>query len=187
MFKAEKILWGEGLFLRPQHFQLQDSYHEQRLNHTIRATIPFSYGVQSIVFDEVQLNTHVLTLEKVEMIWQDGEIYQAPARDLLPHPIQLDDLNLRGEMTVYLALPIIQPHKKNVSYDESVQPSRYHSHLTETHDLFTDATVADITLLRRRAEFKIFESSIEPNHELDGFLYLPVAKVKRQSSGSFEL
>ncbi|HEX5381128.1 MAG TPA: hypothetical protein VFW61_02665, partial [Acinetobacter sp.] len=24
MFKAEKILWGEGLFLRPQHFQLQD-------------------------------------------------------------------------------------------------------------------------------------------------------------------
>jgi len=187
MFKAEKILWGEGLFLRPQHFQLQDAYHEQRLNHVIRATIPFSYGVQSIAFDEVQLNTHVLALEKVEMIWQDGEIYQAPARDLLPHPIQLDDLNLRGELTVYLALPIIQPHKKNVSYDESVRPSRYHSHLTETHDLFTDATVADITLIRRRAEFKIFESSIEPNHELDGFLYLPVAKVKRQSSGSFEL
>ncbi|WP_409448908.1 hypothetical protein, partial [Acinetobacter baumannii] len=21
MFKAEKVLWGEGLFLRPQHFQ----------------------------------------------------------------------------------------------------------------------------------------------------------------------
>ncbi len=37
MFKAEKILWGEGLFLRPQHFQLQDAYHEQRLNHTIRS------------------------------------------------------------------------------------------------------------------------------------------------------
>ncbi|WP_455598042.1 hypothetical protein, partial [Acinetobacter pecorum] len=27
MFKAEKVLWGEGLFLRPQHFQLQDAYH----------------------------------------------------------------------------------------------------------------------------------------------------------------
>ncbi len=39
MFKAEKILWGEGLFLRPQHFQVQDRYHEQRLNHTIRAMI----------------------------------------------------------------------------------------------------------------------------------------------------
>ena len=51
MFKAEKILWGEGLFLRPQHFQLQDAYHEQRLNHTIRSTIPFAYGIQNIQFD----------------------------------------------------------------------------------------------------------------------------------------
>ena len=30
MFRAEKVLWGEGLFLRPQHFQLQDVYHEQK-------------------------------------------------------------------------------------------------------------------------------------------------------------
>lgn len=187
MFKAEKILWGEGLFLRPQHFQLQDAYHEQRLNHTIRSTIPFAYGVQSIQFDEVQLSTHVLALEKVNMIWQDGDIYHAPARDLLPQPIQLNELSLCGEMTVYLALPIIQPNKRNVSFEESTQLSRYHSHLSETHDLFTDASVADITLLRRRAEFKLFEFGIEPNHELDGFLYLPVAKVKRQSSGNFEL
>jgi type VI secretion system protein ImpJ len=46
MFKAEKVLWGEGLFLRPQHFQLQDAYHEQRLNQMIQATFPFAYGIQ---------------------------------------------------------------------------------------------------------------------------------------------
>ncbi len=84
MFKAEKVLWGEGLFLRPQHFQIQDTYHEQRLNHTVRAVVPFSYGVQKLSFDEAQLSTHILALESVEMIWQDGEIYQAPAYDLLP-------------------------------------------------------------------------------------------------------
>ena len=187
MFKAEKILWGEGLFLRPQHFQLQDTYHEQRLNHTIRSTIPFAYGVQNIRYDETQLGTHVLALESVEMLWQDGEVYSAPARDLLPEPIQLDDLNLRGEMLIYLALPILQANKKNVAHDEARQPSRYHSYLTETHDLFTDATPAEITLLRRRAEFKLIEVNTDPNHDLDGFLYLPVGKIKRQSSGHFEL
>ena len=114
MFKAEKVLWGEGLFLRPQHFQLQDSYHEQRLNHTIRATIPFAYGIQKLQFDEVQLSTHVLALENIEMIWQDGEIYQAPAQDLLPAPVLLDELSLRGEMTIYLALPILQANIKNL-------------------------------------------------------------------------
>ena len=187
MFKAEKILWGEGLFLRPQHFQIQDTYHEQRLNQTIRSTIPFAYGVQSLRFDETQLGTHVLALEQVEMMWQDGEIYAAPSRDLLPEPVQLDDLNFRGEMTIYLALSILQPNKKNVAYEEATQPSRYHSYLTETHDLYTDATPAEITLVRRRAELKLLESEIDPNHDLDGFLYLPIGKIKRQSSGSFEL
>lgn len=187
MFKAEKILWGEGLFLRPQHFQVQDMYHEQRLNQTIRATIPFAYGVQNIRFDESQLSLHVLALEQSTVLWQDGEIFSAPAQDLLPEPIQLDNLNLRNEMLIYLALPILQPNKRNVSHDENTQPSRYHSYLIETHDLFTDASSADITLLRRRAEFKLLEIHEQPNHELDGFLYLPVGKIKRQSSGNFEI
>ncbi|AWV85763.1 type VI secretion system baseplate subunit TssK [Acinetobacter radioresistens] len=187
MFKAEKVLWGEGLFLRPQHFQLQDSYHEQRLNHTIRATIPFAYGIQKLQFDEVQLSTHVLALENIEMIWQDGEIYQAPAQDLLPAPVLLDELSLRGEMTIYLALPILQANKKNVSDEQASQSSRYHDYLVETHDLFTTAMPADITLLRRRAEFKLLETHVHPNQELEGFLYLPVGKLKRQSSGIFEL
>ena len=34
MSMPAKLLWGEGLFLRPQHFQQQDRYHEARLNQT---------------------------------------------------------------------------------------------------------------------------------------------------------
>ncbi len=187
MFKAEKILWGEGLFLRPQHFQVQDSYHEQRLNHTIRTTIPFAYGIKQLRFDENQLGMHVLALENVDMIWQDGEIYQAPAQDLLPEPILLDDLNLRGEMLIYLALPLLQANKQNITFDQNTQSGRYHSHLMQTHDLFTNASPAEISLLRRRAEFKLFDSTLDPQHDLDGFLYLPIGQIKRHSSGSFEL
>jgi len=181
MFKAEKILWGEGLFLRPQHFQLQDRYHEQRLNHTIHATIPFAYGVQSLLFDESQLSNHVLALQNIKLIWQDGEIYHAPAQDLLPEAILLDEMNLNGEMLVYLTLPIVQPNKHNVAHDTEVQASRYHSHLVETHDLFTDASPAEITLLRRQATFKVMEAQVELQDQLDGCLYLPIAKIKRHS------
>ncbi|EQB8106837.1 type VI secretion system baseplate subunit TssK [Acinetobacter baumannii] len=187
MFKAEKVLWGEGLFLRPQHFQIQDTYHEQRLNHTVRAVVPFSYGVQKLSFDEAQLSTHILALESVEMIWQDGEIYQAPAYDLLPEPILLDELNLRGEMVIYLALPLLQANKQNLIDQNQSQKGRYQSHLVETHDLFTNATEADISLLRRRAVFKLLDAHSNPDHNLDGFLYLPIGKIKRQSSGAFEI
>lgn len=188
MFKAEKILWGEGLFLRPQHFQIQDSYHEQRLNQTIRATIPFAYGINQLRFDELQLGNHVLALESIEMIWQDGEIYQAPSTDLLPEPLLLDDLNFKGEMLIYLTLPLLQPNKTNILHDgDDHRSGRYHSHLTETHDLYTNAQAADITLLRRRAMFRLLAPLSEPQQEFDGLLYLPLGRIKRQSSGSFEL
>lgn len=187
MFKAEKILWGEGLFLRPQHFQLQDSYHEQMLNYTMRSMVTYAYGVQSICFDQVQMNQQVLALEKIEMIWQDGEIYRAPSQDLLPQPVLLDHLKMQAEMLVYLALPIIQPNKANVEFDNGGQNGRYQSYLHETHDLFTDASPAEITLLRRRAEFKLFDLNSEPDHQMDGYIYLAIAKVKRKNSGQFEL
>ncbi|WP_179996081.1 type VI secretion system baseplate subunit TssK [Acinetobacter sp. YH16051] len=187
MFKAEKILWGEGLFLRPQHFQVQDRYHEQRLNHTIRAMIPHAYGIQKLKFDEAQLATHILALQEVQMIWQDGEIYHAPAQDLLPAPLLLDDLNLNTEMMLYLTLPILQAKQKNIADETQAIPSRYHNFLQETHDLFTDASPAELNFLHRRAAFKLLELHVQPSQNLDGFLYLPIAKLKRHSSGSFEL
>jgi len=67
MFKAEKVLWGEGLFLRPQHFQLQDAYHEQRLNQMIQATFPFAYGIQAIEFDEAQFSMNIM--HSAELKW----------------------------------------------------------------------------------------------------------------------
>lgn len=187
MFKAEKVLWGEGLFLRPQHFQLQDAYHEQRLNHMIQASLPFAYGIQSIEFDETQLGMNILALSRIKMVWQDGEIYRAPELDLLPEPIQLDTLNLRTEMAIYLALPMIQASKQNLHHQDHSQSSRYHSYLSSTHDLFTNAATAEITLVRRRAEFKIFEISQGPEQVLDGYFYLPIGTMKRQSSGNFVL
>lgn len=187
MLKAEKILWGEGLFLRPQHFQVQDHYHEQHLNQTIRSLIPFAFGVKKIRFDQNQMNLNVLALEHIDMIWQDGSIYTAPTSDILPAPILLNELQLKGEINIYLALPIVQPNKKNIVLDQNNQLGRYHSTLQEKHDLFTDAGSAEITVLQQQAQFKLLETHHAPNQEFDGFLYLPIGRLNRDNAGHFEL
>ena len=51
MSTTTKVLWGEGLFLRPQHFQLQDQYHENRLNDIAGTVHPYYWGVRSLKFD----------------------------------------------------------------------------------------------------------------------------------------
>ena len=184
MFKAEKY-FGVKVCFKTSTFSITGCLSRTATESHHSCDLPFAHGIQSIEFDEAQLGMQILALNKVEMIWQDGEIYQAPAKDLLPEPVQLDTLNLQGEMQIYLALPMVQPNKQNVSHADQARPSRYHSHLSSTHDLFTDASTAEITLLRRRAELKIFEGSQEPQHHMDGYLYLPVGRIKRQSSGNF--
>lgn len=55
MSYSSKVLWGEGLFLRPQHFQRQDAYHEARLFESIQAIQPYNWGVRSIRIDHDSL------------------------------------------------------------------------------------------------------------------------------------
>jgi len=44
---SAKVLWGEGLFLRPQHFQLLDRYHESRSADLARAIHPYAWGLRA--------------------------------------------------------------------------------------------------------------------------------------------
>ena len=57
MIPTSKVLWGEGLFLRPQHFQQQDAYHEWRLAETARALHPFAWGLRRLHVDTDALAT----------------------------------------------------------------------------------------------------------------------------------
>lgn len=51
MIPTAKVLWGEGLFIRPQHFQQQDRYHEWRLAQAMMTMHPYAWGVRQIRID----------------------------------------------------------------------------------------------------------------------------------------
>ena len=92
MSYSAKLLWGEGLFLRPQHFQQQDAYHEARLFESIRAMQPFNWGVRSVRFDADALANNLLRLSELSLVFPDGTLYAGPLADELPQPIALDTL-----------------------------------------------------------------------------------------------
>ena len=50
-----KVLWTEGLFLRPQHFQQQDRYHEHNLSARVGRITPYPWGVTALVLIAVGL------------------------------------------------------------------------------------------------------------------------------------
>ncbi|PVY79554.1 type VI secretion system protein ImpJ [Cupriavidus alkaliphilus] len=183
MSYSAKILWGEGLFLRPQHFQRQDAYHESRLHATAQVIQPYGWGVRNASFDTDALASGVLRVTELSLFFPDGELYSAPQADELPPPVVLDAIPAgTSELTFYLALQPLHDAGGNYRDDaEGSLSSRYVGLQTETSDLFTEAEPAAITYLKKAVRLV---AETEPR---DQFISLPVVRIRRTATGGFEL
>lgn len=71
--KATKpILWHQGLFLQPQHFQYNDSYMQSLFNPLMTYLQPYLWGVCSLSIAQTVLNNQIFEIEEGQFIFQDG-------------------------------------------------------------------------------------------------------------------
>ncbi|MHA4866917.1 type VI secretion system baseplate subunit TssK [Duganella sp. PWIR1] len=176
-----KVLWGEGLFLRPQHFQQQDRYHEARLHHTARALHPYLWGVREITWDLDALKAGKLRLESLSLIFRDGEIVDAPASAPLPPAVDLARIPVSvTEVTWYAALPSLAPNGGNAVAEQQHAGPRYSHANREMADLYTQAVGAEVGFLRSAVRLM---SDMEP---LGAFECVPVMRLRRVVTGGFE-
>ncbi|MCA3805492.1 type VI secretion system baseplate subunit TssK [Burkholderia sp.] len=183
MSYSAKVLWGEGLFLRHQHFQRQDAYHEARLFESIQAIQPYNWGVRSVRIDRDALGSNVLRVAELALVFPDGALYAAPQADDLPPPIALDTLPEGiNEFVFYLALHPLRENGTNYSDDPAAGfMTRFASEQTSVADNFTDAAEADITFLK--TQVKLIAHS-EPRDQL---LSVPLVRVRRTATSGFEI
>ena len=173
-----KVLWGEGLFLRPQHFQQQDRYHEARLHHTAQALHPYLWGIRGIEWDYDALKADRLRLQSLSLIFRDGEIVDAPSSDPLPAAIDLSTIPANVlEVTWHAALPSLAPGGGNAS---AAGNARYSQSTRETSDLYTQAAGAEVGFLKSAVRLM---SDHEP---LGAFECVPVIRLRRVVTGGFE-
>jgi type VI secretion system protein ImpJ len=181
---APKVLWGEGLFLRPQHFQRQDLYHELRLAATASALHPYAWGVQEATVDRDALANGMLRFERLQVIFPDGEIYGAPETDPLPTPVNLTQREISGDgICFHLALPLLHEHAANFRATTAVSELafRYEQSTDDLPDLFTNAVETPVSLLRKLPRLL---SDSDPREQ---FVSLPLVRLRRNSLGGFEL
>src|SRR5947208_15367281 len=102
-----RILWSEGTFLQPQHFQQHDRHLEAQLEQRARVLRPHGYGFLEIALDESLLELGKLALRSPRGVLPDGTPFDCPARDPLPPPLDVP-ATLRDSL-VTLALPLRRP------------------------------------------------------------------------------
>jgi type VI secretion system protein ImpJ len=180
---TSKVLWGEGLLLRPQHFQRQDQYHEHRLHKSIRAVHPYAWGVEQLQLDREALANNVLRVLELSLRFQDGELVEAPGADELPAAIDLSQLpQTQQSVTYYAALPGFKPFGGNFAQPgQAVGTARFVQANQDTPDLFTRAAPVQMTCLKKAVRLV---ADFEPR---DSYTCFPLLRVRRATSGGFEM
>lgn len=102
-----KVLWQEGLFALPQHFQQQQRNHEYLLNQRLNAQQDFAWGFTALSVNTELLAQGKLMLDGAAGCMPDGTVFNIPEQDQLPVPYQPADLSRPGSHDIYLALPVI--------------------------------------------------------------------------------
>lgn len=182
MMNNAKILWGEGLFLRPQHFQYQDAYIDNQFKRTLLSANPFAWGVRDLDLDVESLKNGILRFNRITAILPNGDFFSAPDVDQLPAPLPLEAaIGEGGTSTFHLALNHLNVHGGNSTphIGDSGQ-ARYLIVQRAATDLHTDAAEADIATLSQIAHLK------SENDNREAFLCMPLARIRRTSSNSFE-
>src|SRR5947209_7420555 len=107
MSTYNKVVWSEGLFLKPQHFQQQDRYLERYVDTRCRGLIPHSWGFTDIELEPDLLGIGKLGLRRAAGVFHDGTPFRLPDDDPLPAPLDVP-AQTRDEM-VHLVVPLRRP------------------------------------------------------------------------------
>lgn len=104
MSDKNKVIWSEGLFLRPQHFQQQERYFEHFVELRSGQLRPSAWGFQEVEIDRDLLAIGKLALKRARGVFPDGTPFSIPDQDAAPSPLEVPT-DARGRR-VFLAVPL---------------------------------------------------------------------------------
>ena len=92
-----RVIWSEGLFLRPQHFQQQDRYFERYVETRCEAWSRYSWGFTELEIERDLLGIGKLGLRRLAGVFPDGTPFRMPEDAPLPAPLDVGARGARSE------------------------------------------------------------------------------------------
>jgi type VI secretion system protein ImpJ len=191
-----RVVWQEGMYLTPHHFQAQRRHFEDTLATTVQALFPHGYGFSSVVIDQDTLRNDVFILQEATGVFPDTTPFRIPESDDLPNPILLAERVAASidSTVVHLALPAWFGDRPNVDGAED-SPARFDDihragaangearrYTAVTREVADEVTGAD----RVPVKFATKRLRLLVDSELDAsIISLPLARLRRDSTGRF--
>ncbi|MCM2130793.1 type VI secretion system baseplate subunit TssK [Larsenimonas rhizosphaerae] len=183
MSKHNRIMWSEGMFLLPQHFQYQDEFHQRQQAAARQSQTPFHWGVQQLTVDEGALEQGTLRLTRLKMVFPDGTLMDAPQHDPLPLGRDLNELSRNTEVLIHAALKVVEPWAP--SYLNENVPRNGNRRFIQRFDTMVDLNEGSLENELGMLELNV--TLLMEGDSLDGYTSCPIALLKRNAAGGFSL
>jgi len=175
--RTNKVIWSEGLFLRPQIFQQQERYFEHFIHQRTSMLTPYYWGFSSLSIDRQGLEYGKLVINGATGIFPDGTPFALPETCPPPNPLTLTPQHCGQQL--YLALSLSLP-----GHDETLlsspQPSSSARFIAKEH-LVHDSNA--VHLEPRQLLLAQLSLRLIPEAEMnDMWIGIPCAKLKHLES-----
>jgi type VI secretion system protein ImpJ len=118
-----KVLWSEGLFLRPHHLQQSDRYLEHLVESRVRAISPYPWGFSTIAIDRDLLQQGKFGLRRAAGVLPDGTPFALPDDSPLPTPVDVPES--AAKLTIFVAMPLAASNTREVEEADAESASRF--------------------------------------------------------------
>lgn len=170
-----RIIWSEGMFLQPQHFQQQQQYNDYLLSTTQRLINPNSWGIDNQIIDDALLKLGKFSLTQCQGLFPDGTLFNAPHSDKNPLPLEITE-NHTGQ-TVYLATLERKNHTAEISLNNSSPHLRYHTESTSiANNIVENTQTTDIHIAKLNLQL------LTETDEKSNYSCIPIARIKEVRS-----
>ncbi len=171
MSAKNRVIWSEGMFLRPQHFQQHDRFIESRINGRARGLKAHDWGFSLLEIDQQQLLAGKLVILRACGIFSDGTPFNIPQDDQVTLALDLEPGLINT--TIKLALPIFRHNAAEIDSEHAPDAmARYRIRNEDVSDHLSDAD----------SRYTLQTACIQPrlvlgDKELSGYHCLNVAHV----------
>lgn len=183
MKSLSRVVWSEGMYIGPHHFQAQNRYFEDSVHFSTSSLWFEPYGLTGVQVDAESLRNGVFALRHARGVFPDGLSFHMPEFDELPAPLKIADVfpAMQDSVEVLLAVPEHKPDGLNcaITNAERNLSLRYFSEEKPLADENTGRDVKPIAMGRKNIQFRV------ATDDLSGMKTLPIAVVRRQGVGQF--
>ncbi len=181
---TNKVIWKEGLFLQPQHFQQSERFLLNSLHARLSSYISYGYGFTQYKINSDAVTNGTFSVTQAEGIMPDGTTFTIPKQDHAPsaRPFEEHFTHEQQTLDVYFALPMSAEGKASVSDGSDTRSTyRYRNQAVP---------VADEVYGKLKKDIEVGEYNFQilfGDESRDDFSSMQVARLTRSSSGQIEI